>query len=1088
MQQLFLKLLLLIAIISPYFSEAQFYNGSQLTFGKNRVQYREFLWTYYSFDDFDTYFYLNGKELAIYTARYAQEQIEEIGNKLESSLSEKIQILIFNNLSDLKQSNIGLINEQSYNTGGITYIIGRKIFIYFDGTYTNFEKQIRAGIAKVIFNEMMFGGSVGSQIKNTALYTLPDWYQNGLIAYFSQEWSADIDNKVKDAILSGSYDKFNHLTGEDAIYAGHSVWKYIADNFGESAIPNIIHMTRVSRSVENGFLYVLGLSFKNLINEWLGYYNQYYADSTDTRSLPEQTMLRRIKSDRVYSQPKVSPSGNHIAYTTNEMGLFKICLYDQERGKSKKIRKGGYRLDEKTDYSYPILAWHPTGKIIAYILEKKGEIYLYFYNLETRKKNKIILYNFEKIIDFSYSGDGRKLVFSAVRKGQSDIYVFDISSGSHEQITKDIYDDIQPHFINNSTKIIFCSNRLEDTIRFDPIDVPVNMPENYDIFLYNYSKKDNVLMRITNTPLASERQPISYNENHITYLSDENGIYNRYIARLDSTIAYIDTATHYRYFAKSFPVTNYSRNIIKQDVNFNGRKYAEIIYDDQRYKIYTGDLLLAKNLKPEVLTNTRYMQSLIDKARKEKIQFKKKPFVPEKKKKKKRFFNVYEGDRILDSQDNIININDYVFDKQAFITIGIDDSISVKHGVDSLGKFILPKRRNYRVEYFMNELTTQIDFNYLNANYQPFSGGVSPIYLNPGFNALFKIGVTDLLENHRIVGGVRLNIDLINNEYLFSYSDLTKRIDKEIVFHRVTIEDVRYYSIIRNHSHEVYYILKYPFSPIMAVKATASYRNDATVFLSTDQFNLQRKTEYHNWVGLKGEFVFDNTRSLGLNLYNGTRYKIFGEYNQMVDRKSQDMVVLGFDFRVYKKIHRMFIWANRVAGSTSFGNNLLIYYMGGVDNWLIPKFNRETPVDYKKNYAYQTLATNMRGFEQNIRNGNSFFIINSELRMPIIRYFANRPLKSDFLHNLQIVGFTDVGTAWTGWNPYSSENSLYLRTIRNGSLLITVERQVDPWVGGFGFGLRSRLLGYFLRGDLAWGVEDGRIQKTIIYISLSLDF
>jgi hypothetical protein len=43
-------------------------------------------------------------------------------------------------------------------------------------------------------------------------------------------------------------------------------------------------------------------------------------------------------------------------------------------------------------------------------------------------------------------------------------------------------------------------------------------------------------------------------------------------------------------------------------------------------------------------------------------------------------------------------------------------------------------------------------------------------------------------------------------------------------------------------------------------------------------------------------------------------------------------------------------------------------------------------------------------------------------------------------------------------------------------------------VEGFGGGLRSRILGYFLRGDLAWGVEDGRIRKPIFYLSLSLDF
>ncbi len=93
-----------------------------------------------------------------------------------------------------------------------------------------------------------------------------------------------------------------------------------------------------------------------------------------------------------------------------------------------------------------------------------------------------------------------------------------------------------------------------------------------------------------------------------------------------------------------------------------------------------------------------------------------------------------------------------------------------------------PKRLNYNVEYFINQIVTQIDFSYLNQSYQQFTGGTSPIYLNPGFNALFKIGVTDLLEDYRITGGVRLNLNLSNNEYLLSYANLKKRMDKEIYF------------------------------------------------------------------------------------------------------------------------------------------------------------------------------------------------------------------------------------------------------------------------------------------------------------------
>jgi hypothetical protein len=47
----------------------------------------------------------------------------------------------------------------------------------------------------------------------------------------------------------------------------------------------------------------------------------------------------------------------------------------------------------------------------------------------------------------------------------------------------------------------------------------------------------------------------------------------------------------------------------------------------------------------------------------------------------------------------------------------------------------------------------------------------------------------------------------------------------------------------------------------------------------------------------------------------------------------------------------------------------------------------------------------------------------------------------------------------------------------------------DPIVAGFGGGLRSKLFGYFLRFDTAWGIQDFEVaDKPIYYFSLSLDF
>ena len=1082
-------------------SAGQFYSGSQLNFGKSRVQYNDFLWLYFKFEKFDTYYYLNGKELAQYCAQYTDKHMKEIELELQSNLEQKIQFIIFNNLSDLKQSNIGIYGDwDSYNTGGVTRIIGGKVLIYFDGDYSHFDQQIRAGIAQVLLNQMMYGTGIGAQIKNNALFTMPDWYMNGLISFISRPWDSELDNTVMDAVLNKKLVKVNSLTGLDAAYAGHSVWQYIAKTFGDAAIPNIVYMTRVTRSIEKGFMNVLGLPYSTVAENWLKYYRELYSRQLAQRENPPGNPLnKKNKPDRVFRQLKISPDGNTAAYCTWNLGIYKIFLVDTETGKKKRIYRGGYRLAEKPDFSYPLLAWHPGGKILAILVERKGEDYLYFYNTADKNRDHVVMYEFDKVLDMSYSADGNLLLMSAVQKGQSDIVVYNIAAGSHEQLTKDIYNDLNPRFINGSTQIIFASNRPNDTIKFDPVVDISKIHYNNDIFVLDYKGHSPLMRRITNTPDADEIQPNSWMGNYYSYLSNQNGVYNRFLARYDSVVSFVDTTTHYRYYTTSYPVTNYSMNILETDISQTAGRYAEVVFRNQNYKMYLRDLVKPQFLEPATLEPAFFRIKEIVKVPEPKAKpnlddtlmklFKEQP---PREPGHSRFSTV----KVKAAPKKKTGDADSVSMQQLQL-MALAMSDTSKRGVigrqagpkkDTLNKYKNAKQLNYNVEYSIDQMVTQIDFTYLNWAYQPFSNSSSPIYINPGFNALFMVGVTDLMEDYRITGGVRLNFNLVNNEYMLSYSIFKKRLDHQIIFHRQSVEESSDYSIIRHRINELYYILTYPFNPVLNIKGTATFRYDRAVYLSTDLYNLATPDNNRLWISLKGELTYDNTRNLGLNLYQGTRYKVFGEAYQLAQDRGIQCFVLGFDIRNYQKVHRTLIWANRFAASTSFGTGKLVYYLGGVDNWLFPNFNTNTPVAQDQNYVFQTLGTNMRGFDQNIRNGNSFFVYNTELRMPVFRYFFNRPIRSDFLNNFQVVAFGDVGTAWTGTSPWSADNQLYTRYIYRKPMFIKVESIKDPIVEGFGFGLRTRLLGYFLRGDMAWGVEDGRILSPVFYFSLSLDF
>jgi len=1073
-------------------AKSQFYNGHQMTFGKNRVQYNNFYWSYYRYKRFDTYYYADGKQLANYIARFAEKEIIRIENFFGFALDKRVIFIIYNKQSDFKQSNIGLLSgNDAYNVGGTTAIINNKVFLYFDGSHENFRKQVSLAVTELLLKRIMDSSGIRDKMASSAALHLPDWYIQGLVRYVSYGWNIETENVVKDRILNGKYDKINHLTGEDAALAGHSIWQYIAKSYGEAVIPSILYLAKVNRNPETGFVHVLGIGMKELLPLWIDFYKAEYEADNKKRTAPDpQNILRKARHEEVYYQVKISPDGRYIAYASNETGLMKIWLYDSQSGKHKKIFQKGHRIETKMDYTYPILAWSPQGGILSYLLEVQGKLVLYSQFIKTEKIVSRNMQYFNKILDFSYSQQADKLVLSAVMNGKTDIYVFDMSSGTHEAITNDLADDFNPRFVSASSKIIFSSNRMSDTLSLDR-KAKTAVSSNFDLFIYDYQTKSKILTRLTNTPYYSEYKPLEIAKNKYSFLSDKVGIISRESIRYDSTINYIDTATHYRYFSKRFLESQLSRNIFSYDINPRSGKLTEIVFNKGRYAIYESNVNKQQEQENKYLYTA--FRKVLNTKQKERDSL---LILKQKREAQKREERLKKPKKIINPDSLLIDVNNYIFEReksdyQALIK-KVQPTKLLSFKQDSSG---IPKIQLYLTSFYPNTIVSQVDFGFLSSSYQAYTG--NEVYFSPGFNVLFKLGVNDLFENYKVIGGVRFSGDFDSNEYLLSLENLKKRLDRQYIFHRRVFKEyaVAGNVIVKTTSQKLMHILSYPFSQVASLRGTVGMRYDKMVALATDRPTLESPNADKLWGNVKLEYIFDNSVSLGVNLYRGTRMKAWAEAYKQINGKKTDLFVLGVDARHYTRLHRNFIWANRFAASTSFGNSRLLYYLGGVDNWIRVDMNQpifipqeETPINNEAQYAYQAVATNLRGFPQNIRNGNSFMLINSELRFPIISYLANRPINSDFLRNLQLVGFYDIGTAWSGLTPWDKANAYNYEVLENGPLTVTIDKDRAPVVMGFGFGVRSRLLGYFIRADWAWGVEDYTIHPRIFYLSLSLDF
>jgi hypothetical protein len=1103
---------------------AQFYQGSNTEFGQNRVQYHTFFWQSYNFEKFKIYFYSGGENLAVYTAKAANLYMREVEAAMNYPFEEKLEFIVFNSQSQFKESNIGLTNESTTNIGGTTRIADNKIFIYFDGTHESLNRQIRSGLAQLIAYRLLYGDNWREALRTATVMAVPEWFVNGFVKYMEGPWTTDLDNTIKELIKNDKIKSLNHLEGEQATLAGLAMWNYIADIYGEKVIPNVLYMTRLSRNLENGFLYVLGGSLASLTKDFKAYYHAKFDSDLANRSVPKEQRIT-IKSKRKYSYHnfKISPDGKYASFTTNELGQYKLWLYDIEKNserqlnhfykytdkknkfeekeqqkissqpnyqakqykeyeypnfKAEKILKGDHKLNRLPDLSYPITAWHPSSNYLTFISEEEGNLYFNIYDLETSKNTPKILPKIDKVTSMAYDNEGKRVIMSAVLNGQSDLFIYNVIGGNLIPLTNDPYDDLYPRFVDNDSKVIFSSNRIDDTIKKN---IATNLySTDLDIYILDIKKPTKPLQRITNTPGVNERFPAQYDKKNYTYTSDENGIFNRFIAFYDSTISHVDTAIHYRYFSVTDRLSDFGYSLLEYEVNAQKGFYTMLFKKNGKYEFYKGE---SKNdvAFDEISLPTKFAEYKFAST---------KPVTPQV-----IGTTITNEDTLLTEDPYAVDINNYKFESDTIENklpeiltgdTGTEPIIEKFKKKDSLwDKFELPRQEIYKINYSSDYVVSQFDYNFLNNTYQRISPSG---YTNPGLNSIIKIGAADVFEDYRIVGGFRLPFNFNNTEYLIGFENLKNRLDKKYLFTRRSFTDKSRFNSSRLQTYEFKYTVKYPFNEVSSIRFTTNLRYDRNIRLSTEPNSLVANDIFDYYGGIKLEYVYDVSRTVGLNILNGMRFKVWFEGMHELTRQNTDFFTAGFDFRHYQKIHRTFVWASRIAASASFGSQKLIYYLGGVDNWIAARFDPSVQIDPDQNFQFQTIATPMRGFYQNARNGSNFFVINNELRLPLFKYLSQNPIKSDFFNNFMIVGFADVGTAWSGLNPYDLDNSYNMIVINGKNYEVLIENRREPIIYSYGGGLRSRIFGYYLKFDMAWGVDDGTILRPIKHFSLALDF
>ncbi|TET94197.1 MAG: hypothetical protein E3J26_04930, partial [Candidatus Zixiibacteriota bacterium] len=542
---------LLLLTLACAFSEAQ-----ETYFGKNKVRYKDFDWSYIQTRHFDVHFYEDAYPTAKFAAAVLESAYVEINRELNYLIQRRVPIFVYNSHNDFQQTNIisSLIPE---GVGGFTEAFKNRIVIPFSGSYEDFRHVLHHELTHAVTFDLLYGNALSSLISRQRLFILPLWFAEGYAEYSSRHgWDYFSDMYVRDATINNYLAPPWSLGGFLAYKQGQAMVKFIAEKYGEEKLGAILRKGKVHLTMNKALKEAIGIDEKKLWEEFSKEMKRRYwpeiAVRKEVAEVAQQLTHSREDGSYFNEKPEFSPDGGRLAIFTDKSDYTEIVLISADDGKViDRLVKGERSADLESLHWYVSgISFSPDGRSLVFVAKSGGKDAILFYDLSRKKVYKKKKLDFYNILSPSWSPDGKKIALSALKGHKRDLFIYFIESDSIEQLTDDRYDDSDPSWLPNSNQLVFVSDRPhpENPI-FDPgenayVGKGAYMPGDLEYGYYNLFRIDLLDPKVTPLnvgPGANTSPAVSPDGEKVAFISNRNGIDNIYIGYLDSVVYYAVT-------------------------------------------------------------------------------------------------------------------------------------------------------------------------------------------------------------------------------------------------------------------------------------------------------------------------------------------------------------------------------------------------------------------------------------------------------------------------------------------------------------------------------------------------------------------
>lgn len=1012
-------------------------------FGKNKVQYQTFVWSYITSPHFDIYFHDSLEYIAKFCAYKAEDALSSLIRSFGFRPNKRMTIVLYGSHNQFQQTNIigQLLPE---GVGGVTELFKNRMVLPFEGDWEKFRHVIHHELVHAYLNEMFYAGSI--QVALYSRSTIPLWMNEGL-AEFESLGGLDVqtDMFMRDLALSEALRPLDQLDGYLAYRGGQAFYAYIERQYGKGKISELIHKLRHAQTLSAAFEATFGKSLEDFSEEWQNAMKKmYWPDLERFNRLDDfaQRLTNHTKDGNFYySSPALSPNGRDVAFISDRDGDFAIYTMDLTTRKMRRLISSGRTLDfEELNILTPGISWDPTGTKLAITAKSGGEDALYIVEASSGDYQKYT-FGLHTITSAAWSPNGRYIAVVAVRGVQPDLYLFDVEKKTLIQLTNDLFAEQNPVWGPNSDNIYFISDRGD---HLDPNGVTAST---FPMWKYSLGGSDiyrihivsGTIERITYDPYNLKTSiAVSSNERKLLFISAANGISNLYELDLETkTIK---------------PKTNSLSGLMQLSL---ARDDSKLLFAAQNKVGY--DLFMIRNpfeieLRMDSLPLTKFKEQQLQQHR--------------------MIATIMRAADTLRHQSEPLAFQGYGrFDVEIPLNVSTSSADTEIAGIRSSNIFGEYTRgydfvaRPYKVTITNDLIMSTGGFNTL---WGTFQGSIQMLF-------------SDILGDHQIYALVNLWQDL-NNTFIYAqYAYLPNIIDYVVTVQQFSVPwrlpygNTYVFNLLRTYGVGVEAV--YAWNTFQRVEVGARW-----VGISRENLEIPTDPGYiANYMVSSAAYVLDNTDFGFLAPYRGTRMRISADVSPF----TKSFSILRADVRHYIPVWGyLYGFALRGSGGISVGGAPRRFFLGGIDNW----FNRTVAVnttifEEPEDLAFLQLEMPLRGFDLGQVEGTRYFLVNAEWRFPIFYALAGGPLPITVGGILGVL-FLDIGTAWSGAETVAFRPPQTVYDLAGNSYNIY---QPGTLLMSTGIGFRTVLLGYPFKIDIAWRYDGQQWSSPWWLFSLGLD-